>query len=210
MELNDKRRIESAFRATGIIPLNPTEVIKRLPEQRAEQHKVSENINESLLSFLKDTRAPSTSSGGIKPRKKMLKIAPGKSVSHEDFLVKENEEKDESSDEEEFEQTENIVKDINDEHDEEIVVPAVGLFAIIKFCTKKTVKHYIARIEDVDSAEGEVTLKYLRYKHGNLFCYPQEDDISRQSEDDIVCILKPPTERRGIFTFKVDINKFHF
>lgn len=71
----------------------------------------------------------------------------------------------------------------------------------------KTTKHYIARIEEV--RRPEVTLKYLRHRRENTFVYPQED-ISRQTEDDIVCILKEPTEMRGIFTFEVNIKNYNF
>ncbi|KAJ8911211.1 hypothetical protein NQ315_014923 [Exocentrus adspersus] len=134
LELNNLKRIESAFRATGIIPLNPTEVTKRLPEQRAEENRISENINETLLHFLKETRTPSTGEG-TRSRKKMLKISPGKSVSCEDFFTdteNENKENEEPSDERQLEENENIEDSV-----EETAEIATGLFAVIKFCTKK-------------------------------------------------------------------------
>jgi hypothetical protein len=56
----------------------------------------------------------------------------------------------------------------------------------------------------------KVGLKYLRHKHDNTFFFPQVNDYSRQDEDDIICILKPPEEKRGLLTFNINIQKYNF
>ncbi|KAJ8946376.1 hypothetical protein NQ314_008908, partial [Rhamnusium bicolor] len=82
LKLTDSKNIESAFRATGIIPLNAQQVLKRLPNIRADEN-LPKTISETLLQYLKDIRTPSADTK--KPRKKMLKVLPGKSVSLEEL-----------------------------------------------------------------------------------------------------------------------------
>lgn len=93
LNLTNKTTIESAFRGTSMIPLNPNvnKVLKRLRAHRTEQH-ISKNVSGALLSVLKETRSPSSSSNPSRCRKKDLKIIPGKSVAYEDLLSDEDEE----------------------------------------------------------------------------------------------------------------------
>lgn len=208
LEINNVKRIESAFKATGIIPLDPTQVIKRLPEQRAEEHNISESVSDTLLAYLKETRKQSTSEQVQKPRKKMLKIAPGKSVASEDLLPHNEAEQNienqaASADQEESEQ----IEEAFEEQEEIASIPIVGQFVIVKFFTKKSIKHYVASIEEIRGSD--VVLKYLRHKRENIFVYPQETDISIQSEAEIVSFLQSPTVKRGIFTFNINNLKVY-
>ncbi|KAJ8937731.1 hypothetical protein NQ314_011738 [Rhamnusium bicolor] len=82
MKLTDSKNIESAFRVTGIIPVNAQQVLKRLPNIRADEN-LPKTISETLLQYIKDIRTPSAAAK--KPRKKMLKVVPGKSVSLEEL-----------------------------------------------------------------------------------------------------------------------------
>jgi len=221
LDLTNKKTIEGAFRGTGIIPLNPQEVLKRLPSTRAEQH-VPENVSSSLLDYLKETRSPLTQK---QPRqaKKALNIAPGKSVAFEDICPG-------SSLDSEIQEIENEYVDqtpiaeinghlpqtINQNHDKhdveneenEIPYPKVGSFVIIKLASKKSIKHFIGQIKEVQ--RPEIVVKYLRQKRDNIFVFPPQDDISQQTEDDIVEILKTPEIRRGLYTFQLDFKHFHF
>ncbi|KAJ8931623.1 hypothetical protein NQ314_015439 [Rhamnusium bicolor] len=70
-EKNIQKNIESAFRATGIIPLNAQQVLKRLPNIRADEN-LPKTISETLLQYLKDIRTPSADTK--KPRKKCSRL----------------------------------------------------------------------------------------------------------------------------------------
>lgn len=133
MERLNLTRLQSKGRGTGIIPLNPNEVLKRLPAHRAEQHI---SVSGAMLSFLKETRRPSSSSNPTRCRKKDLKIIPGKSVAYEDLLSDEDEEAgNERPDSPEREVEENeINKDLKDTQ-EEITMPNVGQFIVVKLAS---------------------------------------------------------------------------
>lgn len=68
-----------------------------------------------------------------------------------------------------------INEDLKDTQ-EEITIPNVGQFIVIKLATKKCLKHFIGRIEEVH--RPEVVIKYLRQKKKNCFVFPVQDDIS--------------------------------
>lgn len=79
-ELNHKSdNIYSAFKSTGIVPFNPYEVIKRLPDSTSTSEY---GIDKALLDYLKESRAPNPLR---KVRNKKLNIEPGKSVSSSDL-----------------------------------------------------------------------------------------------------------------------------
>lgn len=211
LDLTNQKTIEGAFRGTGIIPFNPQEVLKRLPSMRAEQH-VPDNVSRSLLDYLKETRSPLIER---QPRqsKKTLKIAPGKSVTFEDICPGPS-----HSEIEEFEE-ENVDENLNellpetfnehdDEDEEEIPFPEKGNFVVVKLASKKSLKHFVGQIMEVH--RPEIIVKYLRQKRGNIFVFPPQDDISQQSEDDIIEFLKTPEIRRGLYKFNLEVKNFNF
>lgn len=212
LDLTNKTTIAGAFRGTGIIPFNPHEVMKRLPSTRAEQH-ISETVSGTLLNYLQEMRSPSTRD--TPRRKKMLKVIAGKSVSYEDLCPDtENIEEETSSmspdlsANEENGFLENNDDPISEDSDDEIKIPRVGEFVVIKLASKKTLKHFVAQIEEVNSSD--LVIKYLRHKRDNIFVFPQQNDISQQSVDDIVKFLKTPEVRRGIYAFQFDTKEFNF
>ncbi|CAG5001136.1 unnamed protein product [Parnassius apollo] len=81
IEMNEVQNIKSGFRATGIYPFNPREVLKRIPEC-AEEMGNAHNIDSALLEYLKTTRQskPLTSD-----RNRKVVIEPGKSVTVDDI-----------------------------------------------------------------------------------------------------------------------------
>ncbi|CAG5035667.1 unnamed protein product [Parnassius apollo] len=84
IKLRETKNIKSGFRATGIWPLNPINVTKRIPELYDE---VKYGIDNALLEYLKETRSPNPMT--VK-RSKKLKTEPGKSVCVEDISIKAN------------------------------------------------------------------------------------------------------------------------
>lgn len=85
IEIRQSKNLRSGFKAAGIYPLNPREVLKRIPEFQFPD-STAYPIDESLLDYLKQSRAPNP----IKTvRNKKVYIEPGKSVSVTDFETKE-------------------------------------------------------------------------------------------------------------------------
>lgn len=80
-KLKEQGIVKNGFKAAGICPFNRNEVLKRMPIQRFEATR--SKIDDTLLTFLKETRSPSQST--TPKRKKMIRVEPGKSVSCEDF-----------------------------------------------------------------------------------------------------------------------------
>lgn len=79
MEISNKDNIKAGFKATGIFPLNPNKILRKLPEYE-EENKYK--IDTVLLDYLKKTRAPNP----LKRTRtnKKIKVEPGASISCED------------------------------------------------------------------------------------------------------------------------------
>lgn len=81
IEIRKSQNLKSGFRATGIYPLEPRQVLKRIPEY--EYNNLTDyEIDKSLLHYLKMSRAPNPMKTA---RCKKIYIEPGKSVSSFDF-----------------------------------------------------------------------------------------------------------------------------
>lgn len=98
---------------------------------------------------------------------------------------------------------------LTSENEEEINrKPKIGDFIVVKFPTKKDVKHYIGEV--LNFLDDECNVKFMRRCLQHAFVFPQVDDISLIQEQDIVKVLNPPTAvRRGIFKFDCDLSNFN-
>lgn len=81
IQLNQYKNIKSGFKATGISPFNPREVLKRLPEYQEDLS--SFGIDNALLEYLKRIRQPNPMN--IRRNIKII-TEPGKSVTVSDFM----------------------------------------------------------------------------------------------------------------------------
>lgn len=189
IEINKKNIIESGFRAAGIYPLNKNQVLKKLPNNKLDE-SITENIDGTLLSYLKELRTPSAASS--KPRKKMLKTQPGSSVSFEDFDKVPRPSTSKETDLQEFEDldeesevsrpsTADVLKE-----SEELAAPRVQEFVLVKFCTKKAIKYYIGQVVQQD--QESFCIKYLRKKN-DVFIFPEVEDTSWVTMADIEIVF---------------------
>lgn len=89
----------------------------------------------------------------------------------------------------------------------------VGEYIIVKFCTKKTVVHYVGQIKE--KANYEVQVAFMR-KKGMKFYFPQTEDISTVELSDVVCKLPSPSNIKGtertqsLISFKFNQSQFNF
>lgn len=88
-----------------------------------------------------------------------------------------------------------------------------GDWVLVKFSAKKTVKHYVGQIININ--DDIPIIKYVRKtetkQKGLLFVYPIVDDICELKHiTDIVSVLPKPTiTRRGQISFSINIGKFN-
>lgn len=82
IRLKEANTIKSGFRASGVFPLNPQEVLKKIPEMQEEI--LSYGIDRALMDYLKEIRAPKPMQ--VK-RNKKVNCEPGKSVTVSDFNI---------------------------------------------------------------------------------------------------------------------------
>lgn len=90
----------------------------------------------------------------------------------------------------------------------------INSFILIKFCTKKSEKYYVAQVTNIHSQEEEFTVSYLRNKK-NKFVFPLVPDISTVSKDDIELVLPDPSNTGGTirmansFSFHIDLSGYN-
>ncbi|XP_060804831.1 uncharacterized protein LOC132904249 [Amyelois transitella] len=75
VNMTKKENVVSGFRATGIVPFNPQQVYKKIPECLPDETIFS--VDQTLLDYLKENRKPNEIKRG---RNKKLNVQPGKSI----------------------------------------------------------------------------------------------------------------------------------
>lgn len=213
MHTKDKSIIQNAFKAAGIYPLDKFQVTKRMPKNKVQEMRETGLINEAVLDFLKEKRSPSTQPA--KQKRKMLRVPPGQSISYLDMFPREGSEPEAGP----STSSKHISIDFSDDSDEDTpniveaeksVVykkkPVPGDFIVVRFATKKKLKHFIALVLTVQADSYEV--KYMRKKRENMFVFPDVDDIATAFEQDLETVLEKPKIIRSIHHFKEDLSAF--
>lgn len=88
IQMKETKNTKSGFRATGVVPFNPQEVLKKLPE--IQEEILSYGIDQVLVDYLKETRAPKPM---LLKRNKRINCAAGRSVTVSDLNVDVNKNK---------------------------------------------------------------------------------------------------------------------
>lgn len=79
ISLNAGNSIIAGFKKTGLHPLNRNVVLDQLPKESQNDHHGAKELNESVVSLLKDLRYPDSSNKNDKKKKK-ISLQAGKSV----------------------------------------------------------------------------------------------------------------------------------
>ncbi|CAG4964149.1 unnamed protein product [Parnassius apollo] len=203
IQLRETKNIKSGFRATGIWPLNPINVTKRIPEL---YDKVTHGIDSALLDYLNETRSPNPMT--VKRSKKKLKTEPGKSVCVEDISIKDSNTKKTNA-------TNKNKKHINTEED--IVIPMLNENTEEKIETDEEIETHILHEETGQIVKKEfqkITLKFLRkIKNAKgkklAFTYPNvEDTCEMMHLNDIILVLPQPNiSRRAQIIFDINLRE---
>lgn len=95
--------------------------------------------------------------------------------------------------------------DINEDNDKEV---EIGNWVLVRFATKKTIKHHIGKITQF---EGLTPIVQFVKKNGeNTFVYPHSEDISEIDGNAIVTKLpEPSVGRRGVLIFPVKFSSYN-
>lgn len=91
----------------------------------------------------------------------------------------------------------------------------VNDFVIVRFSTKKTVKHFVGKVEKIIWPDSEVEVNFLKKKEGSYqFYFPEQIDKSVVNVEDCVTKLPQPSilpgtlRTAGLKTFKFDLSSF--
>lgn len=126
------------------------------------------------------------------PKKRSRKVS---SSSDSDILLDEIN-SDSSDDLEEFETVS------NDEFE-------VGNFVLVRFATKKTILHYIGRVEELTSSS--LTVKFMRRKgRGQIFFFPEVDEVVEVDLLDVIAKLHTPSQTGTTRTSSIFIFNYNF
>lgn len=209
-----KKNIISGFKACGIIPLNPDEVLKRLPDY-PKSTTANQVLSDTLLEFLQNTRSPAS-----QPRIKRKRIIePGRSVAAKDLLPSNRtEEKVGSPDVEDTQESssvqcevtqnlEAIVQPERTENDALIIIP-VETFVVVKVPISGSQKHkyFVGKViqQYIEGTCQNYAVSFLRktvFAEATYFHFPDIEDQSIVARSEIVETLKPIMLRRGRISF---------
>ncbi len=96
MEEKGSENIKSGFRKCGIVPFNPYEVLKRIPDKSelpVAAEKISKDVDGSLIDLLSELKNCPAGGPAVRKPKKRLKVAQGASVGG-DLSEEENDQQD--------------------------------------------------------------------------------------------------------------------
>lgn len=215
----------AGFKKAGIWPTNADPVLERLPDSaKSDSDTATDNVSAVVVNMLQDMRGGKTPQKRV--RRKKVTVSPGKSVSAEDLQMagpsKENTTA-ESSDEEsspveddqmeqdsdedepmEHDQVDGMASGDGDPDMDSHDIPTLGSFYIVQFATKKTVRHYVGKLQSIPALD-DYQMEFMRVFHRERykFKWPDVADTSSVEQDQILKALSPPVqERRGVLCFK--------
>jgi len=217
--VNMKQNIISSFRATGIHPWDPEEVLKRLPREETEAD-IAANMLNPLVKFLKKYRFPEPDKAK-RGRKRKITTPAGRAVTLNDFSdnhsdsdsnleegeVREDSNSSSGEDGNEEERESNSCSgeesgndSDQDDIDQDDIIPNVDEYFAVKFHTEHEnhCKIYIGKVQEVDG--NEIKLKFLR-RRGNFFVFPPIDDIDTVDKTALLKKMTVFLNRRDRFTF---------
>lgn len=85
-------------------------------------------------------------------------------------------------------------------------------WVLVKFMGKKTIKHYIGQVKNIEN--GEVSVNFTRKSNflnkTSIFIFPTVTDCWPVPEQDIISVLpKPQISRRGEISFAVSFAMYN-
>lgn len=87
----------------------------------------------------------------------------------------------------------------------------VGNWVLVAFATKKTKKHYVGQILEID--KNELKIKFVRKKEGEKtlsFIWPEQEDECEVSEDEVIMVLPEPNlGRRADLSFNIRFDSYN-
>ena len=225
----------SGFRACGIIPIDRSMVLRKLPTTSTEAIS-NQVLNDSVLELLRERNAPSTSR---RKKRSRVNVEPGRSVCTDDFPESvsdsSKEETAEPSHEEEPE-SESSAGDLEEETGtiasssgsretnftgvyvvSEDAIRA-GHWLLVNFASETfRIKAYIGQVQTITCTarrNKEFEACFLRSKSQricdkNLFVYPEEMEICEFTFDKVIGrVENPEILRRGVLKFAIDSHKW--
>ncbi|XP_063239266.1 uncharacterized protein LOC134540445 isoform X1 [Bacillus rossius redtenbacheri] len=206
-----EKNLKSGFRATGVYPYNPEEVLKKLPATTIGNMSISDGLSKSLESYLRESRNATSTP---KQKRRRLSVVPGKSVSGTSFQSEDDPDTPDLVSSEGEGNTPVSVTRATEEHTLQVSYTGdvqVGDFVVvrIKFAgpsNKMVDKYYVGQI--YLELQGQYQCKLLRKsaKCDKTFIFPAVDDQWTFKMEDIIVVLPSPTIVRGRHKFKCNFS----
>ncbi|CAG9761269.1 unnamed protein product [Ceutorhynchus assimilis] len=216
-----KRILISGFAATGVFPYDPLQrVLSKIPGYVQENEG---DIGNTLIDFLKEQRFGGGPSTPTRQKKKMVKVVPGKSVTHvtaDSEMFEEGTMQNETEDEaihdeddeqgrEQFNEEEKENENCNTKSTEnlESTELKIGSFVLVKMRTVNTNvdKYFVGKITEIILGDDIFNVSFLRFKKGkknNFFVFPDILDESFVQRSEIIGSREPSEHHREQYVFK--------
>lgn len=232
--LNHKQTIVSGFKTCGIVPLDRSQVLKKIPGHHLEEQadvNIAPVISETLLNYLQECRR----GGDTKAvsRQKKLNVPPGQSVSAADVeLPSTTPEESPSTSKQPESNRRSCISDSETEDEDAVSLHdstsddledfgsvklkpkaeqiLVDSYVIVEFPLENQEKKtcYLGKITKIYS-DHQYEVSCLRTKDFKVFVFPAEPDISDVDHFQIFAVLPDPiTTRRGRIQFGLEIKKY--
>lgn len=209
------QNIRAGFTATGLIPLDRQQILKRIPRKNYSNPEDWTNTFNDFFEDVRNSKKPS-----MKKRKK-VDVLPGKSVSLDDFEnthTEQDKARDEinssassSSGENEILESESEVSDSAHVNVIKSVVNIDDLktddFIEVSFRTEKQEKFFVGKVLNI-SVLKKLEVQFLRpnSKLKNSYIFPIVDDVCDISISQVHGKLPEPTKlRRGGYFFDKEL-----
>ena len=210
LSLNSEN-LKSGFRACGIHPLDPQEVLKRLPNTDIDLNDSRTSMNDAFLEHLQNLRGTKEGSGSSKLRRTKLGVVPSRSVGECESDTPSDTDLNEQEHIEEF-----FLDDDKENCPREDAVDYFRIrnsqFLLVSLAAKKSSRCFVAQVikieENSTNTRREITVSFLKKVGDKQYGFPENEDISVVYPSEITSILdKVVPDRRGsIFTIHDDLD----
>lgn len=207
------KNLMSGFRACGIYPYDPSKVLDRLPDHKGGENNGHDAWNNTFEDYLRTKRSEETSA--VRAKRKRLDVAPGKSVSVQDFNSANNSRQVSPSLDLDEPQINSTPPQISSSSATEIernvkLEVTIGDFLLTEVVydrgTKKEKKlKFISQLLRVDNTKTRKPLvcKFMRNYRGSpdTYIFPNVPDVGFASFGQIVKKLDVHSNQRGRYKF---------
>lgn len=211
-----KKNLIASFKATGIAPLDPNSVLRKIPSENADD-AANQAVNNVLVEYLQQQRFSTTPTRRNIKRQKLV-VEPGKSVTaptEDDSDSNSSAPEPLTNDNSDNEPMEDVQEEVEyfAPKDNEIMKGKFLLVKVLGGSRKKTIYRYVAIVQDVTD-EGEIEVLGMKSldDQRRIFKAVENDEFSIEFPDIIALLPNPELkdfngQEAYFFNQVVDVNE---